>query len=218
MIKRLDFRLADYDEALTIQRGCFDELKKRKIAGIPIDNEIIFFVEHKPVFTLGKHAHKENIINRQAIEKESIAIFETQRGGDITFHGPGQLTVYPIIDLEKHRLGVKKYVELLEQAVIDVLADYGLRGERVEGATGVWIDAGLPSERKICAIGIKCSRFITMHGLALNISTDLRYFSFINPCGFVDKGVTSMQRELGYSPDFDEISERLFRRLLFLFG
>ena len=139
--------------------------------------EHLLLVEHPPVFTLGRHGHAENmLVSEDALAAKGIEFVRIERGGDITFHGPGQLVAYPIIDLQRHHLGVKDYVNLLEEAVIRTIAHYGITGERVEGATGVWIDKGLPGERKICAIGVKCTRFVTMHGLALNINTDLHYF------------------------------------------
>ena len=155
-------------------------------------------------------------------------VVEIDRGGDVTFHGPGQLVVYPIVDLQRCGLGVKNYVHLLEETVILTLADYGIDSGRVEGATGVWLGIGTPTERKICAIGIRCSRFISMHGLALNISTDLSWFSAINPCGFTDRGVTTLYQELlsrsahqgcDYNPpSLDEVAQSLRIRLANLLG
>lgn len=145
---------------------------------------------------------------------KGIKLFEIERGGDVTYHGPGQLVVYPLIDLEAHHLGVKSYIHILEESVIRTIAHYGIKGERVEGATGVWIDAGTSHERKICAIGVKCSRFITMHGLALNVNTDLQQFSLINPCGFIDKGVTSIASEVGHPVNFKETARLLTDNLL----
>ncbi|MDE5806637.1 MAG: lipoyl(octanoyl) transferase LipB, partial [Muribaculaceae bacterium] len=137
-----------------------------------------------------------------------------ERGGDITFHGPGQAILYPIIDLEHRSLGVKNYVSILEESVIELLKGFGIKGERVEGATGVWIGKDTESERKICAIGVKISRSVTMHGLALNINTNLDAFSAINPCGFVNKGVTSMQKELGKEVDMHMVKEKLLYHFL----
>ncbi len=157
------------------------------------------------------------LVSEDALAAKGIEFVRIERGGDITFHGPGQLVAYPIIDLQRHHLGVKDYVNMLEEAVIRTIAHYGITGERVEGATGVWIDKGLPGERKICAIGVKCTRFVTMHGLALNINTDLHYFGAINPCGFIDKGVTSVRQETGKEADMQEAKELFaahFRELL----
>jgi len=133
------------------------------------------------------------------------AFYKINRGGDITYHGPGQLVGYPIIDLESFKLGVKEYVHLLEEVIIQTLGQYNISATRLEGATGVWLDVSTPKVRKICAIGVRISRYVTMHGFALNVNTDLKYFSHINPCGFQDKGVTSMQKELGREMDMKEI-------------
>jgi lipoyl(octanoyl) transferase len=152
------------------------------------------------------------LLNPTDLERRGIEFVQIERGGDITYHGPGQLVVYPILDMQKYSLGVKSYIDLLEETIIRVIAKYGIKGERVEGATGVWIDVGTPRERKICAIGVKCSRFVTMHGLALNVNTDLSYFSAINPCGFIDKGVTSISRELGHDIDMIEVKD-LFKSI-----
>lgn len=137
--------------------------------------------------------------------------YHVERGGDVTYHGPGQLVAYPILDLERHHLGVKDYVGLIEEAVIQTIALYGIRGERVDGASGVWIGAKTSDERKICALGVKCSRFCTMHGLALNVNTSLDGFSIINPCGFVDRGVTSMAREIGRDIDIEPGKDSVLR-------
>lgn len=153
---------------------------------------LIMCTEHKPVYTLGRHGHAENMLCLPA----GVECIRIDRGGDITYHGPGQLVVYPIVSLHELRLGVKAYVDTLEQAVIDTLARWGVKGERVEGATGVWIGKGTPRERKICAIGVRVSRGVTMHGLALCVSNPLEPFLAINPCGFTDKGVTTLHREL----------------------
>ena len=144
-------------------------------------------------------------------------MFHIDRGGDITYHGPGQLVCYPILNLEDFSLGLKEYVHLLEEAVINVCQQYGIKASRLEKATGVWIDGDTKKARKICAIGVRCSRYVSMHGLAFNINTDMRYFRYINPCGFIDKGVTSLQQELGYEIQMDEVKRRLdnaLRKLL----
>jgi lipoyl(octanoyl) transferase len=173
-------------------------------------SEEVLMVEHNHVYTLGLHGKAENmLLNEGQLKERGIEFIHIERGGDITYHGPGQIVVYPIINLKAHKLGVKDYVHLLEQIVIDFLATYEIESGRVEGATGVWLGIGTPAERKICAIGVKCSHFVTRHGFALNINTDLSYFSLINPCGFVDKGVTSLSVELGKPVDMDEAKERL---------
>lgn len=180
-----------------MQLELFNELIALKRKKKPIEQEYVLMVEHEPVYTMGRHANPANmLISQELLKQDGIECINIERGGDITFHGPGQLVVYPIIDLQEHYIGVKKYVWLLEEAVIRTLAKYGIKGERIEDATGVWIGKGTPTERKICAIGVRVSHSITMHGFALNISTDLNYFNRINPCGFVDKGVTSIEAEL----------------------
>lgn len=172
--------------------------------------EDVLFVEHPHVYTLGLHGKANNmLLSQEELQRRGIEFIHIERGGDITYHGPGQIVVYPIINLLNHHLGVKAYVNMLEQIVIDLLASYGVESGRVEGATGVWLGIGTPRERKICAIGVKCSRFVTHHGFALNINTDLSYFSLINPCGFIDKGVTSLALELGHSVDMEEVKHRL---------
>lgn len=218
MLITRDLERIPYREAWKLQRGLFDSLVAKAKAGETSDEEYLLFAEHEPVYTLGLHGHAENLIaSEEALKARGVECIRIERGGDITYHGPGQMLVYPIIQLKTHGLGVKSYIELLEESVIQTIAEYSVKGERVEGATGVWIDVGSRDERKICAIGVKCSRFVTMHGLALNVNTDLKRFSAINPCGFVDKGVTSLARELGHEVDFEEVKtrfDRIFRQLL----
>ncbi len=203
-----------YREMWQRQRTLFDTMVgiKRK-GGIPTEGHILL-LEHQPVITLGRHGDEANIIMASELERRGIECIRIERGGDITYHGPGQLVVYPVIDLEQMHLGIKSYINLLEEAVIRTIAEYGITGERVEGATGVWIGVGTPAERKICAIGVKCSRYVTMHGLALNVSTDLDAFRLINPCGFTDKGVTSIVRETGKPIQVAEVALRLASHLL----
>ena len=201
-----------YSEMLLKQRNTFNQMVSRKKAGLPIEEEHILLVEHPSVITLGRHAKEANVLlNEAELARRGVQLFHIERGGDVTYHGPGQLVAYPLLDLEHHHLGVKDYVGLLEEAVIRTLADFGINGGRVAGASGVWLGSGSGHERKICALGVKCSRFITMHGLALNVTTDLNGFRLINPCGFIDKGVTSMAAELGYAPDIDEVKSSLAR-------
>jgi lipoyl(octanoyl) transferase len=213
MTEIIELRDAEYTNVLATQRRLFKEMVERRGANMPIDHEYIFIVEHQPVYTLGKHGDPHNLTHAEFLRAQGINLVEIERGGDITYHGPGQIVVYPLIDMAKRNIGVKQYVWLLEEAVIRTIAEYGICGQRVEGATGVWVGVGTPRERKICAIGIKCSRFITMHGLALNVCTDLSYFSAINPCGFVDKGVTSISAEVGEKVSFDDAAARLRRHL-----
>ena len=214
----LDEGIKDYDIMLTKQREIFTEMVSKKKHGLPIENEYIFFVEHTPVITLGKHAKETNILfNQEQLADKGVNIYHIERGGDVTYHGPGQIVAYPLLDLEEHHIGVKDYVSLLEEAVIRTLSDFGISSDRIAGASGVWIGAGTENERKICALGVKCSRYITMHGLALNVNTDLNGFRMINPCGFIDKGVTSIAKELHKEIDINKVKETLayhFRDLL----
>ena len=219
-MKIIDFGLGDYAEILRLQQTLFEKLITGKREG-KSEEEKILVGEHPPVITLGRKAKEKNVlISENRLSQIGIPLFHVGRGGDVTYHCPGQLIIYPIIDLERHGLGVKDYVNVLEESVINLLSKYGIKGERVEGATGVWIDKGKTSERKICAIGIKCSRFCAMHGLALNVNSDLSGFSLINPCGFQDKGVTSMQKEIEKELDLKKIKEdflHIFLSLIFPF-
>ncbi|MEJ7627088.1 MAG: lipoyl(octanoyl) transferase LipB [Ferruginibacter sp.] len=167
--------------------------------------------EHTPVYTLGKSGSIKNILlSEQEMEKRDISFFHTNRGGDITFHGPQQIVGYPILDLEKFKTDIGKYLRNLEETIILTISDFGITGERTAGETGVWIDAGIKGkERKICAIGVRCSRWITMHGFALNVNTDLSYFNNIIPCGIQDKMVTSMEKECNSKLDYDEVKKSL---------
>ncbi len=171
----------------------------------------LLFVEHPPVYTLGKSGNIENVlISEEMRSMKGIEFFRTNRGGDITFHGPGQIVGYPILDLEKFYTDIGKYLRNIEEVIILTLAEYGIKGDRSPGETGVWIDPDIKGkERKICAIGVRSSRWITMHGFALNVNTDLNYFNFIVPCGITDKQVTSLERELGRSMDFEEVKEKV---------
>jgi len=180
----------------------------------------LLFTEHPPVYTLGKSGHIENVLlDEEGLKERDIQFFHTNRGGDITFHGPDQLVAYPILDLEKFYTDIGKYLRNLEEVVIRTMADYGLKGERSAGETGVWIEPGVAGrERKICAIGVRCSRWITMHGFAFNVNTDLSYFNHIIPCGIVNKQVTSLERELGYKPLMQEVKEKVKRNFEELFS
>lgn len=171
----------------------------------------LIFVEHPPVYTLGKSGNEDNIlISQQELKINGIEFFHINRGGDITFHGPEQLVGYPILDLDRFRTDIGWYLRSLEEVIILTMADYGLKGERSQGETGVWIEPGIKGkERKICAMGIKCSRWITMHGFALNVNTDLSYFNNIIPCGIVNKQVTSLEKELGSKVPMEEVKEKL---------
>ena len=217
-LKVIDLGLFDYREAWTFQHTLFDGMVEKKKGGIKPEKEYLIIVEHPPVITLGRHAHQENVLlSYDALRERGIEVFEIERGGDVTFHAPGQLVAYPILDLEQHHLGVKDYVWHLEEAVILTIAHYGIKGERIEGASGVWIGKGGDKERKICALGVKCSRFCTMHGLALNVNTDLSGFNAINPCGFIDRGVTSIAKETGKDMDFEEVKSIFVKEFSALF-
>ncbi len=215
----------DYRQAWDYQVTLFNERVTQKLANrnLPEDqrflhDNIILFVEHPHVFTLGKSGNQNNLlVDSNFLEKIQATYFQIDRGGDITYHGPGQVVCYPIFDLEQFGMHIKQYVFALEQAVINTLQEFGITGSRLAGATGVWLDPGLPSARKICAIGVKASRQITMHGFAFNINTDLAYFSYINPCGFQDKGVTSLSKELGHLQDMERVTDILEHHLTFLF-
>jgi lipoyl(octanoyl) transferase len=177
----------------------------------PATTNYLFFVEHPPVYTLGKSGKIEHVlINEQQREEKGIQFFHTNRGGDITFHGPQQIVGYPIIDLEKFYTDIGRYLRELEEVIILTLAEYGIESGRSAGETGVWIDANIKGkERKICAMGVRCSRWITMHGFALNVNTDLHYFDYIIPCGIQNKQVTSIEKELGRAVSMEEVKEKL---------
>ncbi|WP_085535723.1 lipoyl(octanoyl) transferase LipB [Massilibacteroides vaginae] len=212
----IDWGRINYEDAFERQTKLFDALIEAKQKGDKSINRLIF-CEHNPVLTIGKSGKENNLlIPEELLTQRGVAYYHTNRGGDITYHGPGQITGYPIFDLEYWELGLKQYIHLMEEAVIRFLGLYGIKAERLEGATGVWIDTDKKNARKICAIGVKSSRFVTMHGFALNINTDLSYYSLINPCGFIDKGVTSLENELKSPQDFELAKTRLleiFREL-----
>jgi len=202
-----------YQEML-MQRVIVQKMAKKTNPTLESDNYLLF-VEHPHVYTLGKSGDEQNLLlNYIQLQAHDATFFHTDRGGDITYHGPGQLVGYPIFDLENFGIGLRRYIFLMEEAIIKTIAEYGLTGGRDEKATGVWLDAGTPRARKICAIGVKSSRFVTMHGFALNVNTDLTYFQHINPCGFTDKGVTSIEKELGEKQDFEVIKKMTFNKII----
>jgi lipoyl(octanoyl) transferase len=216
-----DWGLIDYQTAWDKQEAVFkvavdQKLEQRKHANQvfePIQNRLIF-CQHPPVYTLGKSGKMENLLLDEAgLKTQGASFFPINRGGDITFHGPGQLVGYPIFDLEQFFTDIHKYLRYLEEAIITTLAHYGVKGERFEGYTGVWIEADKPSARKICAMGVRCSRWVTMHGFAFNINTDLSYFNHIVPCGIDDKAVTSLEKELNRKVDFEEVSALLKKNI-----
>lgn len=196
-----------YGACWEYQRRLFDQMLRRKGSG---DGQAgyLLLVEHPAVYTLGKSGRAENLlVGEERLRELGAEFYRIDRGGDITFHGEGQLVGYPILDLERIGLGLRDYIGALEGAVIDAVARYGIEGRRIAGASGVWLTEENRPPRKICAIGVRSSRFITMHGFALNVTTDLRRFDCINPCGFSDRGVTSIGRETGLEIRMDEVKE-----------
>lgn len=214
-VQVLDLGQKAYQATWDYQEKLFQQIIAQKSANrTTTDNKptpnYLLFVEHPPVYTLGKSGNFANLlVNEQQLKQKGIAFYKTNRGGDITFHGPGQIVGYPIFDLDNFFTDIHKYLRLLEQVVIDTLAHYGLQGARSEGETGVWLDVNTPFARKICAMGVRASRWVTMHGLALNVNTDLSYFQHIVPCGIVGKGVTSMQKELNQDLDLKSVKQVL---------
>ena len=210
----IDYKTAwDYQEKL-LQQNVSVKSAIRNDAALAgkIDTQNYFLLcEHEPVYTLGKSGDMKNVLmSEEELAANNIQFFKTNRGGDITFHGPQQIVGYPILDLEKFYTDIGKYLRNLEEVIILTIAEYGIKGERSAGETGVWIEPGIEGkERKICAIGVRCSRWITMHGFALNVNTDLTYFGNIIPCGIVNKKVTSIEKELGEKVDFDEVKEKV---------
>lgn len=204
-----DWGTMPYAEAWNRQAEWFDALVHAKQAGEEYINRLVL-CEHIHVYTLGRSGKEGNmLLSDEQLERIGATLYHIDRGGDITYHGPGQLVCYPILNLEEYSLGLKEYVHLLEEAVIRVCASYGIAAGRIEKSTGVWLEGATPRARKICAIGVRSSHYVTMHGLALNVNTDLRYFSYIHPCGFIDKGVTSLQKETGSEVDMQGVKERL---------
>ena len=211
-----DLGLIDYKECWDYQTELFENTVQQKIFNrknpqkkIITKNHLIF-CEHPHVYTLGKSGDEKNLlINDSFLKKKKASYYEINRGGDITYHGPGQLVVYPIFDLDHFFTDIHKYLRFLEESVILTLKEYGIKAGRVSGLTGVWIDEGKPNARKICALGVKSSRWVTMHGIGFNINTNLDYFNYIVPCGIEDKQVTSMSKELKTTLNFQEIKNKL---------
>jgi lipoyl(octanoyl) transferase len=218
-----DLGLIDYKEAWDYQENLFKKAIDLKIAKRNGETEEIpenhlLFCQHPHVFTLGKSGNSGNLLlNEAELNQQQASYYKINRGGDITYHGPGQLVVYPIFDLEQFFTDIHKYMRFLEEAVILTLNDFGIQSGRVEGLTGVWIESNSKNARKICAMGVKSSRWVTMHGIGFNINTDLNFFSHIIPCGIDDKAVTSMQRELGRGVNLEEVSRLLQNHLAELF-
>ncbi len=211
--------LIDYKEAWDFQEKIFQNTIDEKIRIRNGENELItknylLFCQHPHVFTLGKSGSMDNLLlNEEGLDENKANFYKINRGGDITYHGPGQLVAYPILDLDHFFSDIHKYLRFLEQAVIDTLLVYNIESSRVEGLTGVWIEGNTPRARKICALGVKSSRWVTMHGIGFNINSDLSYFSHIIPCGIEGKAVTSMKQELGFDLNFDEVSQVLKEKL-----
>jgi len=209
----------DYQEELfsaTVQTK-FENRKKPEDQQVPTQDTLLFCT-HPHVYTLGKSGSIEHLlIDQKKMEQESVTFFKTNRGGDITYHGPGQIVGYPIFDLDHFFPDIHKYLRYLEEAIILTLADYGIEGDRSPGETGVWLDVGKSTARKICAMGVRASRWVTMHGFAFNVNADLKYFGYIVPCGITDKAVTSMHIELGEKLDMDKVQIRLKAHLASVF-
>ncbi len=205
-----DLGLKDYKACWDYQEEIHAKIVADKLENkrpSPINRFLL--VEHPHVYTLGKSGDEHNmLVNADFLKKIDAVYYKINRGGDITYHGPGQLVGYPILDLEKYKLGVKDFIFKMEQAIIQTIAEFGLEGALKEGATGVWLDPDHPGKaRKICAIGVRVSRYVSMHGFALNVNTDMRYFNYINPCGFITYGVTSIEKELGRKIDMQAVKE-----------
>ena len=225
-VKYLDLGISEYKNTWERQQELLNQIVAIKKVNsnsperLPFSTpNYLIFVEHPHVYTLGKSGDEHNLLlNYIQLQAKDAVFFKTDRGGDITYHGPGQIVGYPILDLENFGMGLRQYIYSIEEAIIRAVALYGLFATRDPHATGVWLDAGKPSARKICAIGVKSSRFVTMHGFALNINTDLEYFKHINPCGFSDKGVTSLEKELGSRQDFERVKVLVLEKFAEVFG
>jgi lipoyl(octanoyl) transferase len=212
-----DLGKMDYQTAFEYQTRLFEEIKQTKISNKKKDypeitHNYFLFTEHPHTYTLGKSGKEEHLlIDDKQRQEKSVVFIKTNRGGDITYHGPGQIVGYPIIDLDNFDIDIIGYIRMIEEVIIKVLSKYGIKGERIKGETGVWIDATKNNARKICAIGVKTSRWVTMHGFALNVNTDLSYFNHIIPCGIRNKGVTSLQKELGKHIDSETVKKDILQ-------
>ena len=222
-----DIGIRDYKETWDYQAEIFDKLVSSKKAGNPGSVSgserlpgALIFVEHPHVYTLGKSGSENNLLlDYIQLQAKDASFYKIDRGGDITYHGPGQIVGYPIFDLDAINVGLKEYIYRIEEAIIKTVAEYGLKASRLDGGTGVWLDPEIAGKaRKICAIGVKASRYVTMHGFAFNVNTNLEYFNYINPCGFTDKGVTSLEKELGGKQDFESVKDRVKRNLVDIFN
>ena len=222
-IQIVELGIKSFTDALLMQEKYFNEIinikrYNRKSENKTVTQNFMLWVEHTPVITLGKSGKDKNLLlNKNELKKKKIEYYQTNRGGDITFHGPGQIVGYPILDLDNFFTDIHKYLRFLEEIVILTLKEYNLSCERSQGETGVWMDVGTPFARKICAMGVKASRWVTMHGFALNVNTDLSYFDYIVPCGIEGKAITSMENELGKKISFIEVKEKLTHHFANLF-
>ena len=223
-INLIELGFKDYKEVWDFQSELLQEIvtiktENRKNQLQKNTQNHFLFVEHPHVYTLGKSGDLSNLLlNEQQLAAKGATFYKINRGGDITYHGPGQIVGYPILDLENFFTDIHKYLRLLEETIILTIAEYGLKGERSSGETGVWLDVGTPFARKICAMGIRSSRWVTMHGFALNVNVDLGYFDNIIPCGIRGKAVTSMEVELGQKVDMEAIKKRILKHFMTLFG
>jgi lipoyl(octanoyl) transferase len=222
----IDLGLIPYEQAWKFQEKLFNQVVEEKLklrsSGLNADaptQHYLLFCEHPHVYTIGKSGDENNlVIEEKKLQEIQAEFFKTNRGGDITYHGPGQMVMYPIFNLDNFFTDIHKYLRYLEEAVILTLSEYGIKAGRIDGLTGVWLDADNPAKnRKICAMGVKCSRWVTMHGIGFNINTDLSYFQNIIPCGINDKPVTSLARELGRQINMEEIKEKLILNLANIF-
>jgi len=219
-----DLGLVEYDNALDYQLNLFNEIIHSKLNNRRNNTNLItknhfVFVEHPNVYTLGKSGEMKNLLlNKEELENKGIKFYNTNRGGDITCHGPGQIVCYPIIDLDNFFTDIHKYLRFLEEVVILTLSEFGIKGERSSDETGVWIDPNTFQARKICAMGVKASRWVTMHGFALNVNNDLSFFENIIPCGIINKSVTSISNELKKEIDIDLVKKKIINNFLIIFS
>ncbi|MCX6307630.1 MAG: lipoyl(octanoyl) transferase LipB [Bacteroidia bacterium] len=215
----INWGIVEYAEAWNRQTELFNARVEAKKTNNELP-DLVVLCEHPHVYTLGKSGVMENLLaSNQMLIDRGVSFFKTDRGGDITYHGPGQIVGYPIFDLEHFKIGLRQYLYNIEEAVILFLKEFNVKGERMEGATGVWIDVDVPGKtRKICAMGVKSSHYVTMHGLALNINTDLSFYQMINPCGFTNKGVTSLSVETEKVMDMDFCRRLLFDKMTLVFN
>lgn len=206
-----------YSECWDLQLSLFERMLSWKREGKAQSQENagdLLLVEHDHVYTLGKSGKQQNmLISEEYLRQIGAEFFHIDRGGDITYHGPGQIVGYPILDLEQVGISLRDYIDSIEESIIGVCGQWGIEAGRITGASGVWIEPDSPRARKICAIGVRASRYVTMHGFAMNVKTDLKYFNHINPCGFVDRGVTSLEKELGHEVDFEMVKSQIVKHL-----